>query len=140
MTILFKGLNESISNFPNDQDIVIINRDKKVIINPLEVPDDEEREIIIERMMKKQPTKIESEFEIGKWTREKSLFGKEIVDQIGKYKCSKFKINFNQKLHIRKRVIEKNRKDHHSKKETAKTTQTKKTSSMWVSKEFPLQA
>ena len=71
----------------------MINSDRKIIVNPMEDLDEEEKLAVLTDIMNADPIQNELNVVKQRWSPVYSFFGFEIDEQINGYDCRRYKVN-----------------------------------------------
>lgn len=130
MSIVFR-------NMGNQHDLVLVNHSKKVMSDPLETVDPEERYAVLSDIMRADPVQGEVSFHNYRITQTKSWRGKPQVQNISGFVCVKHKVKLQARLNYKKKgrrlnpnVAEGQERNINSVKDVKAT--------LWMSEQFPL--
>jgi len=91
MTILFRDTREVEDDYKNI-DIMLVNRDRHIIVNPLEDLDMDEKLAVLTDIINSDPTQNELNIEDQEWKECKNYRGDIIKETINEYDCNKYKV------------------------------------------------
>ena len=88
--------------------VILINKDKGVLINPLEDLDEEEKLSILTDMINSDPVNSNINIKSQKLSEVHSIFGGQVSETIGDYQCLRYRINVLAQASQQNMVIKKN--------------------------------
>jgi hypothetical protein len=148
MSILFRNTEEVDDEYKHI-DIMLVNKDRQIIVNPLEDLDMDEKLAVLTDIINSEPLQNELNIEEQQWEECKTFFGSLAQETVNDYECTKYKVVVKAQMQQRKKVhknLDLNYDDYFKpqSEEEAKALRVakdvKKTieSSLWLSNEFPL--
>ena len=73
-------------------EIILINKDKCTLVNPLEDLDEDEKIAILQDILKSDPIQNSLNINDQSWEEVKSVFGEQKTEKICDYNCKRFKV------------------------------------------------
>lgn len=92
MRLLFRDGRLAQDEF-QEIDILMINQDRKMIFNPLEDLDQEEKLAVLTDIMNADPIQNELNIVKQRWASVQNFFGGQSKETINGYECKRFKVN-----------------------------------------------
>lgn len=91
MSILFRDTNEVEDEYRHI-DIMLVNKDRQIIVNPLEDLDMDEKLAVLTDVINSEPLQNELNIEEQKWEECRSFLGNLVQETINEYECTKYKV------------------------------------------------
>ena len=94
MTILFRDpdMIKQAPHLHQDLDVVMINKDRQIVLNPLEELDMEEKLAVLTDIINADPIQNELNVVNQRWDSVKTVFGKMATETVQGYKCNRYKV------------------------------------------------
>lgn len=151
MSILFRDTEESGDQY-KQFDILLINKDRKILVNPMEDLDEEEKIAVLTDLVNSDPMQGEFKITDQKWEECRSFLGNPLKEEINEYNCDRFKLKLGTHTKAKKMVRkqftmssedyfnpsrEEEEKDHLTK--VHKDVNKQVECGLWLSNKFPLE-
>jgi len=91
MSILFRDTNEFHDEYGNI-DIMLVNKDRKIIVNPVEDLDMDEKLAVLTDIINSEPMQNELVIEDQEWRECRGFFGDIVTETVNEYLCTKYKV------------------------------------------------
>eukprot|EP00359_Climacostomum_virens_P010281 CAMPEP_0204916738 /NCGR_PEP_ID=MMETSP1397-20131031/14489_1 /ASSEMBLY_ACC=CAM_ASM_000891 /TAXON_ID=49980 /ORGANISM="Climacostomum Climacostomum virens, Strain Stock W-24" /LENGTH=460 /DNA_ID=CAMNT_0052089359 /DNA_START=177 /DNA_END=1555 /DNA_ORIENTATION=- len=130
MSIIFK-------NTGSQHDLVLVNHSKRILSDPLEPVDPEERTAVLGDIMRADPVQGEVSFHNYRITQTKSWRGKPQTANISGYFCVKYKVKLQARLNYKKKARKTNPNAEAGPEKHVRTEKNLK-AIIWVSSQFPI--
>ena len=86
-------------------DILMINQDRKIIVNPMEDLDEEEKLAVLTDIMHADPIQNELNVVRQQWSPVYTFFGAQMRETINGYDCRRYKVNVEAQVRQKRNVI-----------------------------------
>lgn len=103
MSILFRDTNEVDDEYKHI-DIMLVNKDRKILVNPLEDLDMDEKLAVLTDIINSEPLQNELNIEEQEWRECRSFLGNLVQEVVNDYQCNKFKVIVKAKMQQRKKL------------------------------------
>jgi hypothetical protein len=111
MSILCRDHKEAASIFKSEEsrghesfDIVMVNKDRKIVFNVMEDLDIEEKLAVLTDIMNADPVQNELNIVRQEWSEVKSIFGNELTEVCNGYQCQRHKVTVEAQVKSKKKV------------------------------------
>ena len=118
MSILCRDYQEA-KNKLNDEkgidfDIIMVNKDRKIIFNPMEDLDPEEKLAVLTDIMNADPVQNELNIVSQKWDEVRTFFGNIQTENLHGFNCQRHKVTVNAQVKSKKKINQKFKFDYDS--------------------------
>ena len=103
MTVLFRDTTEFEDAYKNI-DIMLVNKDRKIIVNPLEDLDMDEKLAVLTDIINSEPLQNELNIEDQEWSECRSFLGNLVQETVNDYVCNKYKVIVRAQMKQSKKV------------------------------------
>ena len=155
MTLLFRDPAECEDQY-KDIDTIMVNKDRKILVNPLEDLDDDEKLAVLTDIMNADPVQNELNITRQEWSEVHNFFGGIATEVVNDYTCQRHKVTVEAQVRSKRKVNQKFSHSYESYFEgaeefvsdkltadantfrVAKDVQRTIESQLWLSNEYPL--
>lgn len=108
MTLLFRNAAEDEDDERyKDIDIIMVNRDREILTNPLEDLDEDEKLAVLTDIMNADPVQNELNIKRQEWQQVSNFFGGgHARETINGYDCSRFKLQIHAQVRSKKKAVQ----------------------------------
>ena len=106
MSILFRDPEEADDEY-KDIDTIMVNKDRKILVNPLEDLDEDEKLAVLTDIMNADPVQNELNITRQEWSEVHNFFGGIATEVVNEYTCQRHKVTVEAQVRSKRKVNQK---------------------------------